>query len=118
MNSQIFEIDKQAEKDGDYSTHTRSLLELAELFETVVEPTPKLKGIMKEAYASLEGGFANSNTFAELRDILLSKPPNVAHEYMINSLKTYLKRKIADQTEESLVKMAEHLAPIVQVWVG
>jgi hypothetical protein len=39
--------------------------------------------------------------------------PNI-DEYLLNSLKTYLTKKQPDQTEEILVKMAEHLASIIQ----
>ena len=39
-------------------------------------------------------------------------------DFLINSLKTYLKQKQPGQTEEILVKMAEHLASIVQVELG
>jgi hypothetical protein len=33
---------------------------------------------------------------------------------LVDSLKSYLKKKQPDQTEEILVKMAEHLAHLVQ----
>ena len=43
--------------------------------------------------------------------------PNI-DDFLLASIKTYLKQKQPGHTEESLVKMAEHLASIVQEELG
>jgi hypothetical protein len=78
MNSKIFEIDEQAAGDGDYHVHVRSLLEIA---KSIKEPTSALKEIMNEAEASLEGHFANCNTFSDLRDTLFAEPKEPKLKY-------------------------------------
>jgi len=114
MNSQIFEIDEQASGDGDYHTHIRSLLEIA---KTIKEPSPALNEIMKEAEASLDGDFASAYVFSDLRDTLFAEPkepPDDPREFLMESMKTYLKKKQPDYTEESLTKMAICLTDIVE----
>jgi hypothetical protein len=114
MDSQIIQIDKQAADDGDYHTHIRSLLELA---KSIQKPSPVLLEIMNEADESLEGDFASACIFAELRDILISeptKPPVDPREFLMESMKTYLKAKQPDYTEENLTKMAICLTDIVE----
>ena len=111
MDSQIAQIDKQAAYDGDYHTHIRSLLELA---KSVKKPSPVLLEIMNEADESLEGDFASACIFAELRDILISEPPDDPRDFLMESMKTYLKKKQPDYTEENLTKMAICLTDIVE----
>jgi hypothetical protein len=111
MNSKILEIDEQASDDGDYHTYIRSLLELA---KSIQKPSPELMEIMNEADESLEGDFASACIFAELRDILISEPPVDPRDFLMESMKTYLKKKQPDCSKETLTKMSEYLADIVE----
>jgi hypothetical protein len=118
MEAKIIEIDKQASDDGDYHAHILSLIEIA---KTIKEPTRTLKEVIEGSEWAVENDEGDASVFAELRDTLLSepkKPMDVPREYLLASLKSYLRNKQGDQDEDSLAKMATYLADIVEDTLG
>jgi hypothetical protein len=111
MDSQIYQIDKQASDDGDYHAHILSLIEIA---KKIKEPTRALKEMIEQAEWAIENDDPDGSVFAELRDTILSEPSDDLREFLVKQLKSYLITKRPGEGAESHAKMAAHLADIVE----